>query len=49
MTGQGSFQDTPLYFTLHRGGKLVHHKEEVEGSSVLHLTERVSEIHVILW
>ncbi|XP_068745156.1 trichohyalin-like isoform X2 [Montipora capricornis] len=39
----GSLQDTPLYFTLHRGGKLVHHKEEVEGSSVLHLTERGKE------
>ncbi|KAK2554858.1 hypothetical protein P5673_023504 [Acropora cervicornis] len=37
------FQDEPLYFTLHRGGKLVHHKEEVEGNSVLHLTKRGKE------
>ncbi|XP_067049261.1 heat shock cognate protein HSP 90-beta-like [Acropora muricata] len=39
----GSLQDAPLYFTLHRGGKLVHHREEVEGDSVLHLTERGKE------
>ena len=40
----GTLQHVPLYFTLHRGGRLVLHGEQIEESSVLHITERVSEI-----
>ncbi|XP_068710696.1 uncharacterized protein [Montipora foliosa] len=36
----GSMEKAPLYFTLHTQGKLIKHADEVEGNSVVHVTER---------